>query len=112
MRDYKLFLKDIYEAVNAIQKFVGRMSFKKFSKDDKTISAVIKKFEIIGEAAKNLPPEITSKYKSVNWKDMAGLRDVLVHAYFGTELQLIWDTIKNDLPKLKKSLEDILKEYR
>jgi uncharacterized protein with HEPN domain len=112
MRDYRLFIKDIYDAVIAIEKFVWRMSFNRFINDDKTLSAVIKKLEIIGEAAKNLPPEITSKYNSIKWKEMAGFRDILVHAYFGTELHLIWDTIKNDLPKLKRSLEDILKENK
>src|SRR3990172_10586397 len=111
MRDYKLFLKDIYQAVIAIEKFVGDMPFEDFIKDDKTVSAVIKKFEIIGEAAKNLPPEITRKYSNVKWKDMAGFRDLLVHAYFGTELRLIWETIKINLPKLKESIKDILEEY-
>ncbi|MCL5027478.1 MAG: DUF86 domain-containing protein [Bacteroidetes bacterium] len=110
MRDYKLFLKDIYVAVCAIEIFIGNMSFEEFSRDDKTISAVLKKFEIIGEASKRIPTEIKNKYPSVKWKEMAGSRDILIHTYFGSDINIIWDTIKEEIPPLKITFEKILNE--
>jgi len=82
MRNYKLFLSDIVEAIHAIEKFIGRMSFEEFESDDKTASAVVKKLEIIGEAAKMIPESITNSYPNIPWTDMAGMRDRLVHILF------------------------------
>ncbi len=84
------------------------MSFDEFKEDDKTSSAVIRKFEIIGEAIKHIPDEIKVKYSAVSWKEIAGMRDRLIHAYFGVDYKLVWDTIKMNLSELYEILLPIL----
>jgi uncharacterized protein with HEPN domain len=96
--------------MTSIESFVGNMDFDQFKDDDKTTSAVIRKLEIIGEAAKNIPKNITEKYSSVPWKEMAGMRDKLIHFYFGVNLKLVWQTIKHRIPQLKLSIKQILEE--
>ena len=109
-RDVKLYVKDILEAIKAIEKFVEGMDFESFKEDDKTSSAVIRKFEIIGEATKNIPQSIKEKYPHIPWKEMAGFRDRLIHFYFGIKYDIVWDTIKLRLPELRKNIERILKD--
>ena len=108
MRDFKLFIKDIISAMESIEKFIKGMNFESLSKDDKTISAIIRKFEVIGEAVKNLPDWLKNKYTDIPWKNMAGMRDRLIHGYFGVDYQLVWDTIKNEIPKYKTKIKSIL----
>ncbi len=110
MRDYRLYLKDILDAMEKIEKFVEDMSFEKFKEDDKTSSAVVKKFEIIGEASKNVPEGIKQKYTQVPWKEMAGMRDKLIHIYFGVNYRLVWTAIKERIPQLKPLIKKILDE--
>ena len=110
MREYKIYLRDIINAMTSIESFVGKMDFDQFKDDDKTTSAVIRKLEIIGEAAKNILKNITEKYSSVPWKEMAGMRDKLIHFYFGVNLKLVWQTIKHRIPQLKLSIKQILEE--
>jgi len=107
-RDIKLYINDIFNAINAIEKFVEGMDFKEFKEDDKTSSAVIRKFEIIGEATKHIPKEIKQKYPDIPWKEMAGFRDKLIHFYFGIKYELVWNTIKMELPELKTKIRKIL----
>jgi uncharacterized protein with HEPN domain len=107
-KDYKLYLKDIAEAMESIEQFVKGISFDDFAKDDKTASAVIRKFEIIGEATKQIPDEIRQKYPTIPWKEMAGMRDRLIHFYSGVDYKLVWDTIKNRLPQVKPQIKKIL----
>jgi len=109
-RDYSLFLKDIIRAMEAIEKFVEGMEFEELVEDDKTSSAVIRKFEIVGEAAKNIPDWMREKYPHIPWKRMAGMRDRLIHGYFGIDYKLVWDAIKVEIPRIKPELEKILKE--
>jgi len=109
MRNSKLFLRDILDAMDAIESFVGDMDLGTFVKDDKTSSAVIRKFEIIGEAARNIPDDMRRKHPQVPWQEMAGLRNILIHAYFGIKHDLVWRTIKDVLPRVKPLIESILK---
>ncbi|NUM73744.1 DUF86 domain-containing protein [candidate division KSB1 bacterium] len=99
MRDAKLFLTDIMQAIDAIEGFVQGLDRDQFEQDDKTVSAVIRKLEIVGEAAKVIPEEIREKYSQIPWKEMAGMRDKLIHFYFGVDYGLVWQTIKNRIPK-------------
>ena len=106
-RDSKLFIKDIIEAMEVIEKFVGNMTFEELKADEKTSSAVIRKFEVIGEAAKYMPNNVKERYKDVQWKSMAGMRDRSIHAYFGIDYALVWSAIKTEFPKLKPKMKKI-----
>lgn len=108
MKNYRLYLKDIFDAMEAIERFVEGMEFEDFKRDDKTSSAVIRKFEIIGEATKNLPDSIKEKYPSIPWREMAGMRDRLIHFYFGIKYDLVWKTIKEVIPQVKPLIRKIL----
>ncbi len=87
------------------------MSYDQFRKDEKTIDAVITNFAIIGEAAKQIPPKIRKYYPGIPWKEMAGMRDKLVHEYFGIRLDVVWETIIVRLPQLKPMIEELLGEF-
>lgn len=84
------------------------MTLEELKNDEKTSSAVIRKFEIIGEAAKYMPEEIKNQYKEIQWKSMSGMRDRLIHAYFGTDYDLVWAAIKKEIPNLKQKLKKVL----
>ncbi len=107
-KESKLYLKDILDAMESIELFVKDISFDDFIKDDKTASAVIRKFEIIGEATKQIPDEIRQEYPTIPWKEMAGMRDRLIHFYSGVDYKLVWDTIKNRLPQVKPLIKKLL----
>ena len=109
-REYLFFLKDILDAMEKIEEFIDDMNFEEFIKDDKTVSAVIRKLEIIGEATKYLPAELRRKYPDLPWSSMAKLRDRLIHGYFVVDHEIVWNVIKKELPLLKPKLEKILKE--
>ena len=109
-RNYKLYLKDILNAIESIEKFVEGMDFEEFKRDDKTSSAVIRKFEIIGEATKNIPDEIRQQYPQIPWKEMAGMRDRLIHFYFGVDYKLVWETIKERMPEVKPLFRKVMEE--
>ena len=98
MRDHRLYLKDIFAAMIAIQEFIEEMDFETFVSDDKTASAVIRKLEIIGEATKNVPEEIRREYPQVPWRQMAGMRDRLIHSYFEVDDLLVWEIVTTDFP--------------
>ena len=101
-REYFDYLNDIIEAASKINLFIKGKSYKEFSKDEKTQLAVIRCLEIIGEAAKNIPSSFKQKYPNIPWKDMAGMRDKLIHEYFGVNLAVVWHTITKELPPLRK----------
>ncbi|MGQ9710170.1 MAG: HepT-like ribonuclease domain-containing protein [Anaerolineae bacterium] len=110
MRDYRLYLKDILAAIESIEGFVEGMNLETFQADDKTTSAVMRKLEIIGEATKRIPDETRQKHPHIPWKEMAGMRDKLIHFYFGVDYLLVWRTIKERLPQVKQGIQKILQE--
>jgi uncharacterized protein with HEPN domain len=109
MRDHTLYLKDILAAIESIESFIAGMNLDTFYTDDKTTSAVIRKLEIIGEAVKQIPEELRQKHSRVPWKEMAGMRDKLIHFYFGVDHQLVWKTITERLPQVKQEIEKALR---
>jgi len=109
-RDQKLFLNDIVSAMESIESFVEGMTLEEVEKDDKTSRAVVRKFEIIGEATKHLSEKIKEENPEIPWKNMAGMRNRLIHAYFGVDYKLVWEAIKIEIPRLKPKLEEILEK--
>lgn len=110
-REYSLFLRDMLEAIERIEDFIGNMDFEEFVADDKTVSAVIRKLEILGEASKNIPRSVQQKYE-LPWQDMARMRDKVTHAYFGVDYEIIWKVIKEKLPEIKPIINQILEEIK
>lgn len=107
MRDIKLYIADIKDSAARIEEYVAGMSFEDFRADRKTIDAVVRNFEIIGEASRNVPEDWRNRYPDLDWKAMAGMRNYLAHEYFGISLEIIWKTIKERLPELRTRIEDM-----
>lgn len=107
-RDCRVYLRDILQAFRNAQGFVGRMSYEKFITDKKTVSAVVRELEVAGEATKQLPASVRRKYPDIPWSDMAGMRDKLIHFYFGVDMEIVWETVKVRIPKLEPLIEDVL----
>lgn len=106
MRSYKLYMDDILKAIIKIEKYKKELISKK-SKKDLVIDAIARNLEIIGEAAKNIPNHIKKKYPAIEWKKICGLRDILIHQYFGIDLEIFWDIVDNKLTDLKKKISKI-----
>lgn len=109
-RDYKACLKDILAAIEKIEKHTKGVSLEDFEEDDWLQDGVVRNMEIIGEAVKNLPADLKTKKPDVDWKKIAGLRDILIHAYFGIDTEVVWDIVKNKIPELKKRITELLAE--
>lgn len=111
MKEYGDYIQDIIDSIAESGDFVHGMSYESFTGDKRTVNAVIRSLEVIGEAAKNVPQNMRDRYPDIPWKKMAGMRDKLIHEYFGIDLEIVWQVIANELPplqpRLKKMLEDI-----
>jgi uncharacterized protein with HEPN domain len=107
-RDIRDYLRDILQAIDLAESFIANMTFDDFQADAKTSFAVIRAIEVIGEATKNIPDSIRSQYPDIPWKGFAGMRDKLIHAYFGVNLAVVWDTLQQDLPQLRPVIAQIL----
>jgi len=110
MRKDKAFLKHILDAISDTEEFTEGVSKRRFYENKEKQYAVLRALEIIGEATKNLSSELKANNPDVPWRDIAGMRDKLIHQYFGVNLDLVWETIKNRLPEFKKQISKILKE--
>lgn len=102
-----LFLKDILGSIANIEKFANSLSKEKFIKDRMVQSAVIRELEIIGEAVKNISNETREKHPEIEWKNIAGARDVFIHGYFQVDLERVWDIVENNLPDLKRKISKV-----
>ena len=107
-RLWKHRITDILDSIEKIQIYVDQMGFDDFQKDEKTIDAVIRNFIVIGEAARNVPDDISAKYPKIPWRLMSDMRNFAVHEYWGVELRTIWKTIQDDLPPLVPILNRVI----
>ena len=106
----KLFINHILDSINAISNFLGEISKDELENNRLIQNAVIRELEVIGEAVKNISDKNKKNHSSIAWKQIAGMRDKLIHHYFGVDLEIIWETIQRDLPELRKVLEEMLKD--
>ena len=109
-RDAKLLITDILESVRKIKEYSNGLSLELFLKDSKTLDAVSRNFEIIGEAANRLPEDLKDKYSSVNWLRMTGFRNRIIHDYMGVDYKIVWTIVQKDINKLEADLHEILKD--
>ncbi len=108
-KDFNVYLEDVLECIKNIEDYVKGFSYSEFSKNKMMRDAVIRNLEIIGEAVKNVPTEVRNKFPETDWKKIAGLRDILIHAYSGINEQILWDIVENKIPELKKQVKVMLK---
>jgi len=111
MKDDAVFLKHILDSINQIEEYIEGLGFEDFVTSKLVQDGVVRQLEIIGEATKHLSPELREKYPKTPWEDIAGMRDKLIHHYFGVDLEVVWDTVEKDLPALKKHVKKILGEH-
>lgn len=109
-RDWRLFVEDMLESIDLIEKYIAELNLDGLKDDRKTIDAVVRNFEIIGEASKFIPEKIKEKYSEVDWSALLGLRNRIAHEYFGISLSIIWTIIKDELPRLKNQLKSMLRQ--
>ena len=111
-REWRFRVEDMLEAISRIQTYTGGLTYEEFCHDQRTVDAVVRNLEIIGEAARHIPREIESTAPYVPWHQSKAMRNELIHAYFGLNLTIIWDTIQHDLPPLVPQLQRVLELER
>lgn len=107
-RDWRMRLEDILEAMDRVGRYTRGMSFEEFSKDTRTVDAVVRNLEIIGEAARHIEPELEARHPGIPWGRMRGMRNILAHEYFGVDLAILWHTITQNLPPIAPLLKAVL----
>ena len=107
-RDSRVYLEDILEAAGKITKYIAGMDLTAFTTDSKTQDAVVRNLEIIGEAVRALPEEIRALRPEVDWRRISGLRNILIHEYFGVDLTIVWDIVQNKVPELEAAVRSML----
>ncbi|GAB4388003.1 MAG: DUF86 domain-containing protein [Thermodesulfovibrionales bacterium] len=108
-REYRDYLNDIAESIDDAISFVKGMTYREFTADKKTINAVVRSIEIIGEASGHVPKHIRDKAPDMPWAEMKGMRNGIAHEYFGVDNKIVWDTVKHDLPRLRPLISELQK---
>lgn len=108
-RNYLMYIEDILMAIKKIEKYTRNLNFEVLSSDEMIIDAVIRNFEVIGEASAKIPNNIKERYPDVEWKEAIGFRNILIHDYFGVDVEAVWDTIQKNLPGFKKKIMNVVK---
>ena len=109
-RTVALYVKDIIQNMADSEEFIQDLSFETFISDKKTFNAVVRSIEVIGEATKSIPDSIRIRYPDIPWKEMAGMRDKLIHFYFGVDREAVWLTVKERIPAIRPIFESILRD--
>ncbi len=107
-RDPRVYLEDVLESIRRINAYVTGLDEERLAADQLRLDAVVRNLEVIGEAVKRLPEEITQQQSHVEWRKIGGLRDILIHHYFGIDVGIIWDVVQNKLPDLERQIRTIL----
>ncbi|MDO8563929.1 MAG: DUF86 domain-containing protein [Nanoarchaeota archaeon] len=107
-KDYKTYFKDIVDAIEKIDKYTKDCDFEKFKSSSLISDAVIRNLAIIGEAVKNIPAEVKKDYDEIEWKKIAGFRDMVIHSYSNVDLEIVWDVVENKLSELKRTCEKVI----
>jgi len=109
-RELILFIEDILESIKLIEQYIKNLSKENINKNQGIKDSIVRRLEIIGEAVKNIPDDFKERYPEIPWKKIAGLRDIIIHAYFNIDLDILWDIIQKDLLDLKENIQRIKKE--
>jgi len=107
-REYRLYLEDILSSIQKIRDYIGSLGFEEFSANLLVQDAVVRNLEIIGESIKNIPQEIRDKNANIEWRKIAGLRDIITHAYFTIDIEIVWEIIINKIDELEKEVKELL----
>ncbi len=108
MKSPSLYLEHVLEAIAKILEYTNGMDEEEFLANELVKDGVVRKIEIIGEAIKNLPPDFKEKHKQVPWKDIAGMRDRIIHSYFDVDYKIVWATVQKDIPELERLVRNLL----
>ena len=106
-RDHSVFLRDIVDAIGKIDRYTAGMTYEEFIQNEMAVDAVIRNFEIIGEAASHVPGAIRAKHPAIPWEKMKAMRNIMIHEYFGVDLETLWKTAKESLPALRAEINGI-----
>jgi len=106
-KDYRIYLDDILDSIGKIEAYTKGISYEGFAKNSLVVDGVVRNLEVIGEAVKKLPADMKRKHPDIEWKKIAGLRDILIHEYSGIDLRIVWDVVENKVPELRDSIKSI-----
>lgn len=108
-RDWDFRIQDILKAIDKIERFIKGMTLTQFKKNELVIDAIVRNLEVIGEASKSIPIAVRRSHPDIPWSQMTGMRNILIHEYFGVDVKIVWHTAKKSLPTLKKQLQKLTK---